>query len=690
MGLALALLALATRGRLAVGWPRSAAAAAAALFLGLNGLAALVSVEPRTALLGTYGHDQGLLTLVIEVGYFFLAAAWVRDEGSLARFSVALVATAALIGVYAIAQYHGIDPLGWVPPIGSARRTFGTVGNPNQLGELLALSLPLTGWLFGRARGYRRDLVLAAAGLQLVALVLSQARVAWFTVLLEAMVGGVVLASARRDAGWARRVGTVVALLMPAIAVGALVLLLAVPASATIAEAVVGRVLARGETLQARQYIWRSAVAMIADRPWLGWGPDTFQLVYPAYRSPDLDALERVVGRDDAAHDVLLGVAVSAGLLGLAAYLALQLAVLRLLLLNLVRRAASGPGFRASAALPLLLIWTGYLLLFVFGQPRVLTDWLAWTVGGVAVGLFARRPERRLRLPRPAGLLSAALAGGLLLETASGLAADLAAGRARDSRQADLPAESVALLRRAVELRPFEPAYRQALGLSLAELGRRTGDATTLRASLDELSRASALSGQRDASVLALMADAVLDWEAATGATTATGQAYARRAIALDPLNPLLHASAAEVALRSGRPALARAHWEAARSRARSPDALARLGDVARLLGEVDGARAAYRDAAFRGGGLPNQAALFIAWGRAAVLAGQPDEAAEAFGRALDLVPNDAAVRLERAETLAAAGRDDEALAEVRRVLEREPANRRAADLARRLGRPIS
>src|SRR5207237_10300887 len=100
----------------------------------------------------------------------------------------------------------------------------------------------------------------------------------------------------------------------------------------------------RGSPLGTRLYLWRSSLAMIADRPLLGWGPDTFQLVYPGYRSTELDARAGAVGRDDAVHNALLRVAVSTGLVGVVAYLAVLVAVLLLLLTRAFEPRASGRG----------------------------------------------------------------------------------------------------------------------------------------------------------------------------------------------------------------------------------------------------------------------------------------------------------------------------------------------------------
>src|SRR5207302_2209661 len=36
-----------------------------------------------------------------------------------------------------------------------------------------------------------------------------------------------------------------------------------------------------------RLHIWHDTLALVAARPWAGWGPDTFGLVYPRFQTGD-------------------------------------------------------------------------------------------------------------------------------------------------------------------------------------------------------------------------------------------------------------------------------------------------------------------------------------------------------------------------------------------------------------------
>lgn len=95
--------------------------------------------------------------------------------------------------------------------------------------------------------------------------------------------------------------------------------------------------------------LWKSSAEMIKDRPWLGWGPDTFGTYFTKYRRQDLVDFEYNVTKlatprhQNRPHSDILQQSVSAGLLGLAAYLALILAYFYFALKRLLMKDSSTP-----------------------------------------------------------------------------------------------------------------------------------------------------------------------------------------------------------------------------------------------------------------------------------------------------------------------------------------------------------
>ncbi|HEX2172483.1 MAG TPA: O-antigen ligase family protein [Dehalococcoidia bacterium] len=679
LGLAAALLALAWGSRADPAVIRAPAVLAALAFLVINTIATFGSIEPRTALLGSYRSDQGLLTLAVQVGYFLLAASWIRGEAALARLAAGLAVAAASAGLYGIAQQLGFDLIGWTA-IDPSRRATSTLGHPDALGGLLVLTLPLTGWLAWREAGWRRDLALWSAGLQAIALVVTQARAAWLAFILSLLAAGLILAGRRLGRG--RR-------LVPAIGAAPPFLGLAACAGLILAPGLAGRIdgiVGRGEPLARRVELWGSALNLIADRPLFGWGPDTFRLVYPGYRSTTLDLLENVVLRADTAHNAILSAAANAGWIGAAAFLSVFVAILWLLLGAITGRVGSAhPSWRA-AALTLLAVWGSTLIVSLFGRPWMATDWLFWIAGGAAVGLFGSRPPRPERLPAIGRLLAIGAAAALLIDAVNALAADTAYGRAVLARDPQAR-EAQAWASRARDLRPVEPVYHLYLGQTGADRARGAGDREGLRRAHDDLLRASTLLGHRDPELLTELARVQAEWEVAGGETTNLPWEYLDLAIEQDPDNPLIYTEAADLALDLGQASLARDFWEMAHDRAHTSDALRRLGRVALRLGEPAAAREAFLRAIKLWWPASTQSQYHSYWGEAALVAGLPGEAVLAYGRAVELMPEDSETRLKWAEALAADGRRDEALREARRVQEERPEDARAAELIERIGR---
>jgi tetratricopeptide (TPR) repeat protein len=101
---------------------------------------------------------------------------------------------------------------------------------------------------------------------------------------------------------------------------------------------VLSRLTLSGENVRSvasRMVLWPGALRMIGERPLLGHGLDTFNLVYPRYLDPAIFDFENLSSAPDRAHNELLDLAVAAGLLGLVFYL-LLLGLLTRMVMNYI------------------------------------------------------------------------------------------------------------------------------------------------------------------------------------------------------------------------------------------------------------------------------------------------------------------------------------------------------------------
>jgi hypothetical protein len=386
------------RQRLGPLGPPAAACAAAAL------LAGIFSLAPNLSLVGAYGRYESTPMRLAYIG-LLCGAAWLGERR---RTVDAFLLGCGIASLEAIGQAL----------LGALPRPDGNLGQPNLLGGLLAMAVPLAIYrgLAGRAPGSPTPRLgnwrwLALAGLLGTGLAVSSSRSGWLAALAGMAVLGVLLVPARL------RLPTVVG---AALLLGAAALLLVLSPLRHLNQ----------DTGTARLGVWSDSVRLVADRPLLGWGEDTLGLVYGHYQSQDWepgDSFDRV-------HSLPLDLAAAQGLLGLAACVWLfgtwWWGTLR-------RTELAGFGGAAAAYL-------AWALLNFDWAPVTAAFWL------LAGAAWPAAPERQAGVVVWRGAVAAAALGTGLSLALPALVADLALYRGQTSR--------------AVAADPLQPKYRASAG----------------------------------------------------------------------------------------------------------------------------------------------------------------------------------------------------------------------------------
>jgi hypothetical protein len=409
----------ARRSRSPLDGPLLALAAACAL-------SACLSIDPRLSLFGRYPETVfSLMGLCACCAAFLAGGALGVREGGIRTLGAWLAAGSLPVSAYALVQAAGFEPFmpGAEPMAGG--RAFSTFGSPVFLGAYLALLSPLELDLALAGEGpARRALGAASLLLGLSALAATGSRGAW----LGAAAG--LLHHGLRAAGPRTRASLAAGLALSGVLAGAWAL-------------------RRGAALvssdKARLETWGIALRELSRRPWLGSGPDTFEIAFRRERSQALaDALGASTGQSQA-HDDLLQAAATLGGAGLLAYAWLQLAALR------SARRTGRAGVDGAAA--------GLLALWVAAKFSALSLSSAWPAALVAGAAFSEpaAPGIRPRLRLAALWLCAAVF--LPFAWISARAdADCRAGLR--ARRAGAMREAAALLENAAALRPDVLAYR--------------------------------------------------------------------------------------------------------------------------------------------------------------------------------------------------------------------------------------
>lgn len=302
-----------------------------------------LSMQVNLSLLGDPMRVEGFLTLLSYGALVFLFVNQVTTRYLEDRLFIALITGAALVSIYALVQYLGFNPTEhffykyWRrgPGVGS------TIGNQNFLGKYLVLIIPVVFSFCVVSAPLRARLV---AGLSLVlcfaALIATYTRASWLSVIVGLIIFLYVSLKRSLLAGRVRAFTGCLFILIVSVALFNFCVPRETAKTASSFKqkepgAVVKRTvsafqLKEGRGVATRLYVWEKAIDLIKERPWFGYGLETFQI---AFRPHNIDYIQRFndFTSVDRIHNNYLDTAFSLGLTGLAAYLAIIAFFLRFL-----------------------------------------------------------------------------------------------------------------------------------------------------------------------------------------------------------------------------------------------------------------------------------------------------------------------------------------------------------------------
>ncbi len=452
-------------------------------------LATIFSPTKLTSFFGWYGRYGGLTTVVAFVLIFYVIACVYRERPERVHEIVyAMAAGAVILTLYILIQWLGIDPIKWARPSGEVpgQPYFGTMGNANFAGGYLGLTAPWLYLAFQRAQSRAgRGAVLVIGVLELLALWLTSAR-----------NGMVALAFAFGALLWVHRRRVPLALKLGAAAVAAAGLVLAViviwhPGSDAPPAALQRVDVLRSQTIQVRGYWWLAGMKMFANRPVIGWGPDTYVTEYPKHL-PRTAAKLGDAETADKPHNVFVEHAAHTGILGLGAYIALLAVAFRRAFVRL-----RGADHRERALLTTLIaLLAGYAGQAFFSIDVTAIGLVGWLVLACIAALAdpptrvaPTPPDRRRQRPRAPVLAGVAivLAAALAALSTAPLKADHESRTARRLASDDAFIDDVREhLDRSQRWQPYVPQYRAIAGEYLQRQARAAQDVDEKRLLFEE------------------------------------------------------------------------------------------------------------------------------------------------------------------------------------------------------------
>lgn len=459
--LALALLALwlarsALEQRLSI--KRTPLDLGMALFVSSAAISTVFAVNRNLALFGGYDRYEGFLTIALYGALFWLSVQSLEGPQSGRRLLTALlvsgyVAAILALGQSLLASAHGVAAGESAFTFGGMARASGTMGNPTLLATFLAMLLPLSiDRVIAASSWLRRITWLNVAAVLSMGLLFTFSRAG----LIAAGVAVLILLMARLQM-W-RKPRRFIWLPL-GVLVGASLLALPGHGGVAVGQPILTRVVSianlTGGSNATRLHVWNDSLRLIASRPVVGFGPDTFGLVYPHFQTGEWTPGYRI----DKAHADALQVASTQGLLGLAGYVGLLVGALVMF-------------WRARPVREVMALGTGWLAYELITQVNF--SWLPaaapfWIFLGAAAVCAAKGHTASITFHSGVARAVLALAAGLALLLL--VPAVIRPYQAEASFSMGLRAElrgdatsGLALMQEARHLSPHNPVYAVAAG----------------------------------------------------------------------------------------------------------------------------------------------------------------------------------------------------------------------------------
>ena len=409
------------------------------------------------ALYGEVGRYLGLTThavLALIAVAIAVSIDYPRRAPWLA-WTVGIGATVA--GLYAIQQATGHDPVQWVD-LDPRVRPFATFGNPDFYGQFLAVVA--TGCaavlVFARQRLWLMGVVALLAVLNVALMLVVQTRGSFLGIAAGAVVIAVLWL---RRAGLSPRALTRFGLASAVALLALVVTLVATPLGSRLLD------IGRGIGLRDRVLLYQSAFQMFLDHPFLGVGFENFAVAYPRYQQAEWFGIAGMNTTNTSAHDWILHVAATTGVVGLVATLALLAAFV----FHAWRRARDPDAAAVIVALAAVAAFYGGGLVLPGAQS---IQWIPWVCVGVALASELRSARVVAAIPPlrlPAFLRLLIVVG--LASVAFGQLGSLQANRAAKGAEAALggtnAARAVDLARTATTIDSGRAVYWNDLGRAL-------------------------------------------------------------------------------------------------------------------------------------------------------------------------------------------------------------------------------
>ncbi|MCL2818616.1 MAG: O-antigen ligase family protein [Actinomycetia bacterium] len=289
----------------------------------------LTSIETVQSFLGKYRRYDGSWSFILYGFLMWVTMQYATSAHRVKQLMQALSISSILVALYGLMQALGWELFSWGTIMFEPNRSFSTYGNPNLLAGFLAFGIFFNlGLALSERSVPAKCFYWVATLLNIVVAVTAFSRSVWVASLVGAVIFTLLILHLRPKLDSLDYIFSGSTLLAASIFV---IRSLASPSNVMNFASRVSSITDFSSGSAATRFqIWGAAWRAIMERPLLGWGPDTFRMVFRLFQPPEYnhDAGYRSVA--DNAHNYPLQVAAGIGLVG-----AILLYVLQFLFLGL-------------------------------------------------------------------------------------------------------------------------------------------------------------------------------------------------------------------------------------------------------------------------------------------------------------------------------------------------------------------
>jgi putative inorganic carbon (HCO3(-)) transporter len=333
-------------------------------------LSTIFSTNVERSIWGRIDRDEGLLAITVYVLLFIVGERKYHFSNKHVKL---FLLSASIVALYGIAQYFGYDPI----PRDFIRenwkgRAFSTIGNPNFLGTYLTLALPISAFSYIYSK---KTIFLLSSGIIYLSLLCTMTRSAW----VGAFVSFVILVLYIRKYKYSyKHLAVIVVLFM----------VITISMNIYSNDGLFGRFITITKDLGTvisqssgyekaganRIFIWERVIELIKQRPLLGYGLETLDIVFTEAYEHDIMALFKHLIFFDKAHNEYLNIAVSTGIPSLVLYLTFIFSIVIKAFKNVKNN---------HLIIPLLCSVIGYLIQAFFNISVVSVAYIYWAFLGI-------------------------------------------------------------------------------------------------------------------------------------------------------------------------------------------------------------------------------------------------------------------------------------------------------------------